>query len=248
MFSFRSGMGILPRTITAQFPDKIVYDCSVRSVARDGNGWVITYDKGGETHTLKCDIVLSTLPAHISAKIFGDFDQSLSRHFSEIYHPPVKVLYVAFRKSAIRTPLDGFGFLIPGKERKIFLGAIWSSVIFENRCSDSNAAFTIFIGGAKNPDVFRRFGDELDTKVIDEFKKLMKIDGEPVFRKSVMWERAIPQYNLGYNKHEEYFDLTEKENPGLFLSGNYRGGISIGDCFKNSMPAAEKVKEFLKTS
>ena len=26
--------------------------------------------------------------------------------------------------------LDGFGFLIPAKENKSFLGALWSSVIF----------------------------------------------------------------------------------------------------------------------
>lgn len=248
MFSFRSGMGILPKTIAAQFPEKIVYNCKVMSVVPDGSGWLITYGKGEDVNTLRCDVVLSTIPAHISASIFSGFDRNLSRHFSEIYHPPVKVLYLAFRKSDIRTPLDGFGFLIPGNERKIFLGAIWSSVIFVNRCSDSQAAFTLFIGGAKNPDIFRRFGDELDGKVIEEFKKLMKIDGDPVFHKSVMWENAIPQYDLGYNKHEEYFDKVESENPGLFFSGNYRGGISIGDCFKNSRPAAEKVKEFLKNS
>ncbi len=248
MFSFRSGMGILPKTIAAQFPEKIIYNCSVKSVKKSENNWEITCEKGGELLTMKCDIVLSTLPAHISSALFSDFDPVLSRHFSEIYHPPVKVLFVVFKKSQIRTPLDGFGFLIPGKENKIFLGAIWSSVIFENRCGDDNAAFTIFIGGAKNPDIFRRFGNELDGKVIEEFKKLMKIDGDPLFNKSVKWEKAIPQYNLGYNKHEEYFDKVENENPGLFFSGNYRGGISIGDCFKNSKPSAEKVKEFLKNN
>lgn len=246
MFSFRSGMGILPKTIVARFPEKIIYNCFVKNVKKGETGWLVTYEKGGELLTMKCDVVLSTLPAHISASVYNDFDPILSRHFSEIYHPPVKVLYVVFKKSQIRTPLDGFGFLIPGKEKKIFLGAIWSSVIFENRCGADHAAFTIFIGGAKNPDIFRRFGNELDGKVIDDFIKLMKIDGEPVFKRSVLWEKAIPQYNLGYNKHEEYFDLIEKENPGLIFSGNYRGGISIGDCFKNSKPAADKIKAQIK--
>ncbi len=245
MFSFRSGMGILPKTIAAQFPEKIIYNCFIKSVKKNESGWEITYEKGGEALTMKCDVVLSTLPAHIATTVFSDLDPVLSRHFSEIYHPPVKVLYVVFKKNQIRTPLDGFGFLIPGKEKKIFLGAIWSSVIFENRCGEDNAAFTIFIGGAKNPDIFRRFGNELDAKVIDDFVKLMKIDGEPLHKRSVLWEKAIPQYNLGYNRHEEYFEKTESDNPGLVLSGNYRGGISIGDCFKNSKPAAERVKKLL---
>ncbi len=245
MFSFRSGMGILPKTIAAQFPEKIFYNCKVQKVTKDKDGYAISYEKGGLIHTIKCDILLSTIPAHISADVYSEFDQNLATHFKDIYHPPVKVLYAAFKKSEIRTPLDGFGFLIPSREKKIFLGAIWSSVIFENRCSSTHAAFTIFIGGAKNSDVFRRFGSEIESKVLEELRHVMQIDGEPVFTKSKMWERAIPQYNLGYNLHDEYFDKIEAENPRLLFSGNFRGGISIGDCFKNSKPAAEKVKKYL---
>lgn len=245
MFSFRSGMGILPDTIAAQFPDRINYNCKVSKVTKEGNGYSVTYEKSGTTHTIKCDILLSTLPAHVSADVFADFDQNLSSHFRDIYHPPVKVLFVAFKKSEIRTPLDGFGFLIPSKEKKIFLGAIWSSVIFENRCNSNLAAFTVFIGGAKNFDVFRRFGKEIESKVIEELRHIMKISGEPVFSKSRMWDRAIPQYNLGYYLHDIYFNKIETENPGLLFSGNFREGISIGDCFKNSKPAAEKVKKYL---
>ncbi|MBZ0197407.1 MAG: protoporphyrinogen oxidase [Ignavibacteriales bacterium] len=280
MFSFRSGLGVLPEKIVSQFPDKVVYNSRVKKISKTDGGWSVVYEKisshaeingaeksGGEQAgdervskraeidgaeirreeiTVECSVLLSTLPAHDSAGVFEEFDPVLAQHFREIYHPPVKVLFVAFNRSDIGRALDGFGFLIPGKEKKIFLGAIWSSVIFENRCGDDRAAFTIFIGGAKNPDVFSRYGDRLDEEVISEFKKIMKIEKEPVFRKSVMWERAIPQYNLGYNLHDEYFEKTESENPGLFFSGNYRGGISIGDCFKNSKPTAEKIIEFLK--
>jgi oxygen-dependent protoporphyrinogen oxidase len=49
-----------------------------------------------------------------------------------------------------------------------------------------------------------------------------------------MWLKAIPQYNVGYIEKENYFNKFEKEHPGIFLSGNYRGGISVGDCIKNS--------------
>jgi oxygen-dependent protoporphyrinogen oxidase len=44
--------------------------------------------------------------------------------------------------------LDGFGLLIPAKEKKSFLGAISSSIIFQQRADDQHVAFTMFIGGA----------------------------------------------------------------------------------------------------
>ena len=74
----------------------------------------------------------------------------------------------------------------------------------------------------------------LTNKVLNEFKEIMKISGDPIFINSKIWSKAIPQYNIGYIEHENYFDRFENKNPGIFLSGNYRGGISVGDCVKNS--------------
>ncbi|MBK8661760.1 MAG: hypothetical protein IPN18_08095 [Ignavibacteriales bacterium] len=38
------------------------------------------------------------LPAHIAAKVFTDFDLNLGEHFTDVYHPPVKVLFAAYKK------------------------------------------------------------------------------------------------------------------------------------------------------
>ena len=70
----------------------------------------------------------------------------------------------------------------------------------------------------------------------------MKINGKPVLISKRFWEKAIPQYKLGYVEHENYFDHFEKDNKGIFLSGNYRGGISVGDCIKNAELVAHKIK------
>jgi oxygen-dependent protoporphyrinogen oxidase len=46
---------------------------------------------------------------------------------------------------------------------------------------------------------------------------------------------------LGYVEHERFFDDFEKRNPGIFISGNYRGGISVGDCVKNAALVCDKI-------
>jgi oxygen-dependent protoporphyrinogen oxidase len=169
----------------------------------------------------------------------------LIKHLNKIYYPPVLVLYLIYEKKSIGQPLDGFGFLIPEKEEKSFLGAIWSSVIFPNRSDESKAAFTLFIGGSRDAG----FVDDVEQNVIDrarrEFELIMKISAEPVLITKRFWPKAIPQYNLGYVEHENFFDHFEKDNKGILLGGNYRGGISIGDCIKNSEVIANKIKSLL---
>lgn len=246
MFSFKDGMKVLPEAIAAELGNRIstgVEVTSIRKTAEETYG--VTYREGKQNLTLLADVVLSTVPAYKSAELFGNFDEILAKHLNEIYYPPVLVLYLVYERKHIGQPLDGFGFLIPEKEQKSFLGAIWSSVIFPNRSDETKAAFTLFIGGSRDAG----FVDDVEQLVIDrarrEFEIIMKISAEPLLITKRFWPKAIPQYNLGYVEHENFFDHFEKDNKGIFLGGNYRGGISIGDCMKNAALVANKIKRLL---
>jgi oxygen-dependent protoporphyrinogen oxidase len=242
MFSFINGMQTFPKAIASKLSDKIVYECKVQSIELRDNKWRLKYEKNGKIEEINSDYILSTIPVQNAAKVFSGLDNNFQQHSDNIYYPPVMVLYLGFNKKEIGRNLDGFGYLIPSKEKKSFLGAIWTSTIFPNRCDDDKAAFTLFIGGARSPYLFDIEKEKLLGKVLSEFKNIMQIKTDPVFIKERMWQRAIPQYNLGYIEHENYFDNFEKENPGIFISGNFRGGISVGDCVKNSEIVFNKIK------
>ncbi len=240
MFSFKYGMQSFTKAIASKI-ENIKYNAEVQSIKKENENYVVSYIQDNELKKLSSPLILSTMPAYKTAKAFSGLDEGLISHLNAVYYPPVKVLYLGYKKSQIERPLDGFGFLIPEKEKKKFLGAIWSSVIFPNRAPEHTASFTLFIGGARSPELFNDDRNNLTAEVLNEFTSLMKINGKPVFIKEKMWHKAIPQYNIGYIEHENYFDKFEKENPGIFLSGNYRGGISVGDCIKNSGIIAEKI-------
>ncbi len=234
MFSFLNGMQTFPQAIAKTLEGKIEIECRVKSVERRADKWQINYEINGQANFMECDEIISTVPAYVASEIFSGLDSELVKHLNSLYYPPVMVLYAGFRKSDIGIPLDGFGFLIPSKEKKKFLGAIWSSTIFPNRCNKDHAAFTLFVGGARSPKLLEEEKDTLINSALAEFKNIMNTKADPVIVKTKMWQKAIPQYNIGYIEHENYFQKFEKENPGIFLSGNYRGGISVGDCIKNS--------------
>ena len=246
MFSFKDGMKVLPEAITEILGNRVSIGVEVTSVRRTAEGnYGVTFRDGKQNLTLLADIVLSTVPAYKAAELFGHFDNELIKHLNEVYYPPVMVLYLVYEKSAVGQALDGFGFLIPEKEEKSFLGAIWSSVIFPNRSDETKAAFTLFIGGSRDAG----FVDDVEQMVIDrarrEFELIMKISAEPVLISKRLWPKAIPQYNLGYVEHENFFDHFEKDNRGIILGGNYRGGISVGDCIKNSELVAQRIKNLI---
>jgi len=246
MLSFKDGMQVLPNALAKHLGEKVKLHSEVTSIKKDGNCFKIDYMQDGEPRTIESNKIISTVPAYAAANLFSHFDNGLTKHLNEIYYPPVLVLYLAYKKTDIGRLLDGFGFLIPSKEKKSFLGAIWSSVIFPNRILNGNGAenkavFTLFVGGARNPEIGSIDKEILIGKVRKEFEEIMKISGETIFQTYKYWSKAIPQYNIGYIEHDRYFDEFEKKNPGIILSGNYRGGISVGDCVKNSESVVNKV-------
>ncbi|WP_304131060.1 protoporphyrinogen oxidase [Ignavibacterium album] len=241
MLSFKSGMIALPKAIANYFGDKLILSAEVVSVDKTADGYIVSYRHKEIDEAIVCDAVLSTVPSYVAGDLFSKFDTGFKIHCDSIYYPPVLVYFLAYNKKDIKQPLDGFGFLIPEKEKKSFLGALWSSVIFPFRADDNFATFTLFIGGSRNPDFVKEDRNKLLDRVRVEFEELMKINGKPVYSSHRFWEKAIPQYNIGYIEHERFFDEFEKQNPGLFISGNFRGGISVGDCIKNAELVAEKI-------
>ena len=241
MFSFADGMQKLPNAIASYLGERVHTFCDVTSIVKNDTGFRIKYNNAGHLKEIDCDILLPTLPAYTAAELFKQWDEKLTEHFNAIYYPPVLALMLGYNKESIRQALDGFGFLVPAKERRSFLGAIWSSVIFPNRTDDNKAAFTLFVGGARDPEIGNIDKELLIKKVRGEFEKIMGITEDPVYIGYKYWAKSIPQYNLGYIEHERYFDEFEKNNPGLYLSGNYRGGISIGDCLKNGELISERI-------
>jgi len=241
MLSFKSGMIALPKAIEKYFGDKILLSSEVISVDKNEQGYSVSYQQNGTINKIDCNAVLSTIPSYTASGIFTKYDKEFETHAGAIYYPPVLVYYLIYDRKDINQKLDGFGFLIPAKENKSFLGALWSSVIFSERTDESKAAFTLFVGGSRNPDFVKEDRSSLLLKVRKEFEVLMGITSNPILTSERFWEKAIPQYNLGYIEHERFFDDFEKRNPGLFISGNFRGGISVGDCVKNAELVCDKI-------
>ncbi len=243
--SFKNGMQTLTDKLAENLLDEIRTETEAVEWKTENGKWKIKTNSGnldGESF----DAVVIAAPSFVAAKLIENFDGELSRALSEIYHPPLAVIVLGFRKKDVNFDLDGFGFLVPKVEHRKILGSLWSSMIFENRAPENHHLLTTFIGGARNAELFDKSDDELFQIAREELDSILELKGEPIFRRIKRWRRAIPQYNLGYEKILDSIENFKENNAGFFFCSNFYRGISVSDCIKSSITATEEVLEFLK--
>jgi oxygen-dependent protoporphyrinogen oxidase len=160
---------------------------------------------------------------------------------SSIYYSPVISIFLGVKREDIGRTLDGFGFLIPSKEKRKILGCLWNSCLFGNRAPAGMVALNAFVGGARQPELTGLNDEQIIQITLDELKSIMQFSGKPVYLNITRWQKSIPQYEIGYQHKMDMLAQFEESNQGIFLAGNYRGGISVGDCVKNAYEIAEGI-------
>jgi len=245
LISFKNGMQSLPNALHKKLEHSIQLNSSVQDISTSKSGWTIRLDSGQQKNHKS---VVSTIPPFNLAKIWhSDYSHQPINKLTEISYAPMSVLGLGFKREQINHPLDGFGMLIPEVEPFTLLGGLFSSSLFPNRAPENHALLTCFIGGDRHPKLAGRSTEKLLAEVMPQLRKLLDVDGRPVFQQHAYWPKAIPQYRVGYDEHLAAMDEVEQSNPGFFLAGNYRGGVSVPDCILNGFEAAGRVDKYLNS-
>lgn len=244
IYSFKQGMQFLPKTIAAQMSDDIRFGAEITNISKTENQtYLVSYIQQGKDKQIEANQVVSTAPAYSAAEYLKNLDAELSKHLSRIYYPPVIVMNLVYDQNQFdeKRKLDSFGFLIPEKEGKSYLGAIWSSVFFQNRAPEGKHSFTVMIGGSRMPALLEQDYHRVMHQAQLEFEFIMKITGRPLKKRHIIWSKAIPQYQMNYTDFYAEAQRFEAQNGGFYISGNYRGGFSTADCIENAEKIAEKI-------
>ncbi len=243
MFSFVGGMQTFPRGVAASLGKRVHLGARVLAIRKEGRsrGYRVTWTQGGRRLTAKADAVILSVPAYACARLVQPLLPDLSPLLEGIPYPPVGEVFLGFREEQVGRPLDGFGFLVPAREQRTILGTIWSSTLFPRRAPNGHVALTTFVGGSRQPEVLNRTDRQLIDMVTAELRALMSVRGDPAFARVNRWDRAIPQYGLGYHRITDAITRAEEAMPGLYFCSNYRGGIAVGDCAMSARKTADAV-------
>ena len=243
-FSFDEGLQVLPETLLERLGEAVRLEARVTRLAKTTEGWVVEFRRQAETLRAEHSAVVYAGTAYRLAELDLACEATTSlAAFAEIRYPPVASVVLGFRREDVGHPCEGFGMLIPKIEGFKILGTIFSSSLFPNRAPAGHLTLTSYVGGERYPDLASLTPEALCELTCADLRVLLGLRGKPTFQHTVIYPRAIPQYNLGYGRYRQLLAELEAQAPGLFLAGHYRDGVSLSDSIVSGCNVAERVEK-----
>jgi len=192
--------------------------------------------------TVDAERLILSVPTETAGRLLEPLASSFAAQLSAIVYSGVAVVSLGYRKADVEDSLAGFGFLVPRSSGLSILGTVWNSSLFPGRAPQGQALLTSFVGGATNPGAICKSPEQLAAQVHRETSSLLGLRNEPVFSNVTIWQRAIPQYNLGHTARIAAIESLRARFPGLYFSSNYLNGPAIGTCVEHALKVADEVR------
>ncbi|MDX2427058.1 MAG: protoporphyrinogen oxidase [Xanthomonadales bacterium] len=236
--SFANGMSALTDNLAGQLGSRIRLSTAVQDISRSGNRYQLQL---ADNKVEESDVLILAAPAHAQAGMLQAMDAGLAGLLGEIPYPALSVCCFGYRKNQVGQILDGFGFLVPSKERRAILGTIVDSNVFPGRAPEDSILLRSMVGGARTPELGLLPDEQLISRVRSDLQDILGLKAEPDFIRIFRHTRAIPQYLVGHAARLKSIDEKLQMHPGLVLTGNAFKGVSLNDCVVNAWKTAESL-------
>jgi len=243
VFSTKGGLSSLINALKNKIGEEnILTGTSNLTVKPIDSHFLVSYtDIKGNPVELETKKVISTVGAHQLDKILPFVDPAQLARITNLYYARVIEIVLGFNHwEGIK--LDGFGGLVPFKENRDILGALFMSSLFEDRAPKEGALFSIFMGGVRRAELCELSDDQVKSILKKEICSTMKLkEFNPELLKIIRHPWAIPQYEADTEFRLKAVADLEKKYPGLIIGGNLRNGIGMADRIQQASMLAEAV-------
>lgn len=242
--SIDGGMEVLASRLAERLgPRALRLGETVRDLRRNPatRRWRVETGRGG----FDADAVICALPAFAAADVLAALDGELARDLKEIPFSSTATVNLAYRRSDIAHPLDGYGFVVPHAERRTITACTFSSVKYANRAPEDVALLRCFAGGALQPRLLDQPDTVLEARVREDLEALLGVSGSPTLCRTARYPDGMPQYNVGHLDRVERIEARLQRFPALALAGKSYRGVGIADCVQSGETAAERVADEL---
>jgi oxygen-dependent protoporphyrinogen oxidase len=250
--NFRSGLAALPTALARALGESVRLNTKVEAIEgaagapQSGNfTWRVRLASGD---VVESGAVVLATPAYESARILQRSAPDLSAQLAAIAYAPIAVVSSGYARAQVRHRLDGFGIMIPRREKLRAIFQTWNSSIFPGRAPDGYVLINNFAGGSTDPEFVMQDDDAVANAVENETAKLLQIEGPPVERMVWKHPRAFPQFNVGHKDAVASIAGSVSRLPGIVLAGNYLAGRSLGECYDSGAKAAEEAQQWISSA
>jgi oxygen-dependent protoporphyrinogen oxidase len=240
--SLKNGMQTLSDVLERKLVDGGVVirkNSSVNALHQDPGGrWVVTSSNGA---ILEAEAVCLALPAYATATLLRSHDGVLADLLEGIPYSGSATINLAFRRSDVSHPLDGFGFVVPHAEKRFLLAATFTHQKFEGRVPGGCILIRGFVGGVSGEHVLTADDGTLERRALQDLHDLLGLRDSPLFCVVRKHQRSLPQYTVGHLDRLTEIENHRKALSGLTLAGNWMNGVGIPDCVESGEKAAKEL-------
>lgn len=236
LLSFPGGLSRLTDALAESIGPRLQLGSKAERVEPLDQGFRVHMSEGGSLDAMQ---VVVALPAQETIAVTGHLLSRLDRPLLErLPHASITVVNLGLEGRCLP---EGFGFLVPpdeqGPSAPRALGVLFPSRIFEDRApagKDSVAAvYATSSLGEEDPV----------TVTLEDLRRALGIQPAVVTSKVLRWASVIPRYDVGHApRATRLIEATRSAYPGLFLAGNFSGGVSVEDCLARGLTVARLIR------
>ena len=210
----------------------------VANISQNSEGYRVELESG---ESLEAESVILAAPAWAAAQMLAGFDPQLADSLGAIPYASTATVSLAYRQADLPRALDGYGYVIPRRAGRRALACTWTSTKFPHRAPEGYALIRVFVGRAGQEAEIPWNESDLLALAREELALTLGVKAEALVERVFMWEKAMPQYNLGHPALLKRIEAAVEQHPGLALAGNGYHGIGIPDCIHSAELAVGKV-------
>lgn len=241
--TLRNGLESLVTAIEEQLPaQSIRKNTAVDKVVKKASGYEVQLDNGERQDF---DAVIITVPHSAVLHMLRDY--SFVNILKNFPMASVANVAMAFDEDDVDIGRDGTGFLVSRNADYNITACTWTSRKWPHSTPEGKVLLRGYVGRPGHTNIVDADDEEILNVVLQDFKKMMHIEGKPKFHIVTRWKKMMPQYTVGHKfRMDALKSNVQAELPGVFLAGASFEGVGIPDCINQGIEALEQVQTFLK--
>lgn len=237
--SYRHGLRSLVERLTATlhaYGVQLRLQTKVTRIARHATGrWAVHTAEGAP---LQADAVIVTTPAPVMAKALAGYVPSV---WETMPYASVAQVLLVYPKTSVSIPLNGAGFIVPRKEKRLITACTWTSSKWAHTATDAWVVLRCYVGRIDDVRWMHMDDATLVSAVQQDIVALMGIDAPCHWTDVCRMLQAMPQYTVGHvDRIVALRHTLETHHRGIYVAGASYEGVGIPDCIAQGERVAQQ--------
>jgi len=239
--SSTEGLGPFARALSEVLLEPPALGSRVSGLRREGGQWIVAVSGPGGGSHLRTPRLVVAAPSREAAEILRGASPEAAAELESISYAPIVGVPVGVKPQDVRTPIEGFGFLVPRSAGVRLLGCLFMSQLFAGRAPAGCELLQCIIGGMRWPEAVDLPDDVIAEQVRADLDRVLGLKGDPEILTVTRQPWAVAQPDRGHVRRVARIRAYLADQPSLALAGSYLAGVSVPDSFASGLAAARQI-------